>query len=138
MDKKEYNHKDFIEEVSPVYRDFVDQMNDFLLQNNCKQKIEMAKSGYLVSYTHLKTKRVIINFVFRKNGLIIRIYGDYVNNYIDYFETLPEGMIKAINKSPACKRLIDPEKCNSRCSMGYDFYIKGSHYQKCSEPPPVK
>lgn len=131
MDKKELHYEDFLEEVNPIYREFVDQTNDFLLQNGCKLKIELAKSGYLVSYSHTKTKRVIVNFVFRKNGLVIRIYGDYANKYVDFMETLPDVMIKTIDKSPVCKRLLDPAKCNSRCTMGYDFSIKGNHYQKC-------
>ena len=131
MNKKEFRYEDFLEEVNPIYRDFVNQTNEYLLQNDCKLKIELAKSGYLASYSYTKTKRVIANFVFRKNGLIIRIYGDFVNKYIDFIDTLPAGMIKAIDKAPACKRLIDPTKCNSRCTLGYDFTVKGSHYQKC-------
>lgn len=131
MEKKELKFEDFLNEVNPIYIEAVKDINDFLLQNECKTKIELAKSGYLVSYSHLKSKRVIVNFVFRKNGLIIRIYGDFASQYIDLLESLPDGMIKSIEKAPACKRLIDPTKCNSRCPMGYDFVIKDSRYQKC-------
>jgi hypothetical protein len=83
-----------------------------------------------VSYSD-RNKRVILNFVFRKSGLIVRIYGDAVNAYLDFMETLPDGMIRAIEKAPVCKRLIDFTKYNSRCRMGYDFVLKGKHHQKC-------
>jgi hypothetical protein len=45
--------------------------------------------------------------------------------------TLPEEMIKAIGKSSVCKRMIDPNTCNSRCTMGYDFIIGSKRFQKC-------
>lgn len=131
MGKEEFKYEDFLGAVNPIYADFVNQTNDFLIQNGCKIKIDLAKNGYLVSYSHAKTKRVVANFVFRKNGLVIRIYGDYINKYIDFAETLPAAMIKSIEKAPVCKRLIDPTTCNSRCSMGYDFTIKGVQYKRC-------
>ena len=37
----------------------------------------------------------------------------------------------SIQKAPICKRMADPNACNPRCSMGYDFWMKGEHYQKC-------
>ena len=130
MDKKEPGFEDFIRDVNPEYHEFVAQLNDFLLNNGCSMKISAAKKGYLVSYSH-KNKRVLLNFVFRKSGLIARIYGDAVNTYLNFIETLPDGMIKAIEKAPVCKRLIDFTKCNSKCRMGYDFMLKGKHHQKC-------
>ena len=27
-----------------------------------------------------------------------------------------------------CKRMADPTACNPKCSMGYDFWLKGEHY----------
>jgi len=130
MDKKEIKFEDFLMDVNPAYHEFVARINHFLLENGCKVKMDLAKSGYLVSYSD-KKKRVISNFVFRKSGLVIRIYGDAVNKYNDFLETLPDGMVKAIEKAPVCKRLIDNTKCNSKCRMGYDFTLKGAHHQKC-------
>jgi len=81
---------------------------------------------------HIRTgKSGLANFVFRKSGLVIRVYGDYVHKYNDYLETLPIGMVKGIEKAPVCKRLIDITKCNSKCRMGYEFTLKGNHHQKC-------
>ena len=130
MEKKELKFEDFLMDVNPAYHAFVTQLNHYLLENGCSVKMNLAKSGYLVSYTD-KNKRVILNFVFRKSGLVTRIYGDSVNQYNDFIEALPEGMVKAIEKAPVCKRLIDITKCNAKCRIGYDFMLRGARRQKC-------
>lgn len=131
MAKEEIKFEDFLADVSLLNQDFVNETHSFLLNNGCKYKIEAAKSGFVVSYSHPETKKVVVNYVFRKSGLIIRIYGDNINKYADILDKLPDGMVKAIQKAPVCKRLVDPEKCNSRCAMGYQFNLKGTDYQKC-------
>ncbi|MCL2811315.1 MAG: hypothetical protein FWD25_05425 [Clostridia bacterium] len=131
MEKKEYCFEDFLLDVHPAYHEFVQQTHEMLQQRGYKMKIEMAKSGFLVSYFGKKTKRSIANFVFRKSGLVVRIYGECVNQYLDFMETLPDSMIKAIDKAPICKRLVNPTACNGRCPMGYDFMLKEKHQQKC-------
>ena len=130
MDKRELKFEDFLLDVDPAYHMFVMQTHHFLLESGCSMKMDLAKNGYLISYTD-KDKRVIANFVFRKSRLVIRIYGDGVSQYNAFVETLPEGMVKAIEKAPVCKRLIDITKCNSKCRMGYDFMLKGKHHKKC-------
>lgn len=30
-----------------------------------------------------------------------------------------------------CKRLINPDHCNPKCAMGYDFIMDRERYQKC-------
>ena len=130
VDKKELKFEDFLMDVNPAYHEFVTRTHDFLRENGCSMKMDVAKNGYLVSYSD-KSKRVIANFVFRKSGLVMRIYGDHARQYNDFMETLPDGMIKAIEKAPVCKRLIDITKCNSRCRMGYSFVLKGTQHQKC-------
>ena len=130
MDKNNIKFEDFLMDVYPAYHDFVNQTHDYLLENGCGIKLSVAKSGYLVSYTD-KNKRVIANFVFRKSGLVIRIYGDAVNQYNDFLETLPDEMVKAIGKAPVCKRLIDITKCNPKCRMGYQFTLHGVLQKKC-------
>lgn len=130
MGKKDLKFEDFLTDVNPSYQEFVTQTHNLLLANGCSIKIDIAKNGYVVSYSD-KNKRSILNFVFRKNGLVARIYGDGVKQYNDLLETLPTGMVKTIQKAPDCKRLIDITKCNSRCRMGYEFMLEGSNYQKC-------
>lgn len=131
MEKSELSYEGFLEQVEPAYREFAGKIHSLMLENGCKLKLQLAKNGYVVSYEHSGTKRVAVNFVFRKKGLVIRIYGDNVNKYLDFAETLPEGMLKAIDKAPDCKRLHDFNSCNSRCPMGYDFDVKGTRYKKC-------
>jgi len=131
VEKKEYRFEDFLLDVHPAYQDFAKKTHDALLQSGYRIKIEMAKSGFLVSYFDAKTKRSIANFVFRKSGLVVRIYGEHVNQYLGFMETLPDSMVKAIDKAPICKRLVNPAACNSKCPMGYDFMMRGKHHQKC-------
>lgn len=131
MPKEQIKFDDFLLNVSPENLGFVHETHDFMLQNGCSFKIEAAKSGNVLSYLLPKTKKVIVNYVFRKSGMIIRIYGDNISKYIDIMQMLPKGMINAIEKAPVCKRLVDPTKCNSRCPMGYVFDLNGKTYQNC-------
>jgi|GEM_PF-98544 len=128
---EEYSFEDFLSTVDPEYRGFVGNLHEYLMQSACKMKIEAKSSGYLVSYTHAPSKRVILNFVFRKTGLIVRIYGDHVNQYPAFIDTLPAGMLAAIAKAPVCKRLMDPNDCNPKCAMGYEFVVRGDVFKKC-------
>lgn len=130
MAKATVPYEDFLLSVAPEHQEITDRLNSFLLRNGCSIKIEPSKSGYVVSY-HPADKKVIANFVFRKSGLLIRIYGDHVHGYGDLLETLPEGMKKAIHKASVCRRLLDPEKCNARCPKGYTFTLEDKPYQKC-------
>lgn len=129
--KEEIPFEDFLITVDPKYQAFVFGLHEYMLENDCKTKIELKSSGHLVSYQHTPTKKVIVNFVFRKKGLIVRIYGDNVNKYLAFMEGLPVGMAKSIAKAPVCKRLVNPNDCNPKCSKGYDFNIGGEHFQKC-------
>ena len=60
-----------------------------------------------------------------------RIYTNHIAQYMDFFDTLPDQMVQTIQKAPICKRLLDPSACNPKCSMGYDFMLKGERLQKC-------
>lgn len=131
MPKEEIKFEDFLSNVSPENMDYISEIHKFMIENGCTVKIEAAKSGHVLSYLLPKTKKVIFNYVFRKSGLIIRIYGDNVSKYVDIMDALPSGMVKAVEKAPVCKRLIDPAKCNSKCSMGYIFDLNGTTYQNC-------
>jgi len=121
---------DFIISVEPQYQGFARSVNDYLLQNGCKLKLAVAKNGFVVSYQHVAKKRVLMNFVFRKKHLVVRIYCDHIGEYSDFLETLPENMKTTIRKSPSCKRFADPPTCNSKCG-GYVFCLGGTQYQKC-------
>jgi hypothetical protein len=131
MPKTEIPFDDFLANVTPDNVDFVTEVHGYLLDNGCSFKIEAAKNGHVLSYLLPKTKKTLLNYVFRKSGMLVRIYADGVSGYADILETLPLDMIKAIEKAPPCKRLSDIAPCNSRCPMGYVFELNGTLYKKC-------
>ena len=131
MSKEKPRFEDFLMCVGPDDIAFVKHMHEFFTKNGCEVNIKDAKNGYVVSYVHTGTKKTVVNYVFRKKGLIMRIYGDNVGSYQDFIDVLPDGMADAIEKAPICKRLADTEKCNSRCPMGYIFALRGQEQKKC-------
>jgi len=131
MEKLKYQFEDFLMTVSDDYKDFVITVHEMLLRDNYKIKIESKKNGFLVSYSHPKTKRVIMNFLFRKKGLLIRVYAENCAKYPDVLNSLPERIVDQIAGATVCKKLVNPQDCWEKCVMGYDFYIGGNHYQKC-------
>jgi len=122
--------EDFIIEVDPQYQEFARKMHEYLLQNDCKLKMTSAKNGYVVSYQHGKKKRVLMNFVFRKSGLVARIYADHIGQYIEVLESVPVSMKKTVEKAPKCKRFEEPTNCNPKCS-GYVFKLGDTQHEKC-------
>jgi hypothetical protein len=131
MDTASVNFTDFLELVHIQYRDFVVELNDFFLNNNCKCEVKSAKTGYTVSYVLKSNKRTVATYVTRKTGVKLRIYPEHIQQYVDFLNTLPDKMKKEIEKSSVCKRLINPDDCNPKCIRGYDFNMDGEHYQKC-------
>jgi len=121
----------FVESAGVEHTDFINSLHENLANANCKAEIKEAASGYVVSYIHIPTKRTVINYVFRKKGLMLRIYADNVARYMEILETFPNTMKDLIKKSGPCKRLLNPNDCNSRCLMGFDFILDGERQQKC-------
>lgn len=128
MDKK-IDFKDFIASVSMENQDFVKELHDKLTELGCSIEIKAAKSGYMVSY--IFNRKTVANYVFRRKGMLVRIYGAHVNQYEKILDMLPDEMVHAIEAAPFCKRLADPDACNPKCTMGYEFWLRGEHYQKC-------
>jgi hypothetical protein len=131
MEKTVFKFEDFISGVGSEYKDFVAGINNKLQSDGYKVKIESKASGFFISYSHPKTKRSILNFFHRKKGLYVRIYADGLSNYADILDALPDEMQMELAKAHVCKRLVNPDDCNPKCIMGYDFEMKGNRYQKC-------
>lgn len=131
MPKEVIKFEDFLLNVDRANLGFINETHEYMLQQGCTYKIEAAKSGHVLSYQMPKTKRVLINYIFRKVGMLVRIYGDNVGKYAESLNTLPDNMKAAIEKAPICKRLVDPTKCNSRCPLGYVFDLNEKTYQSC-------
>jgi len=128
---KSLEYSVFLDRVLEEQKDFANEINQFLLENGCEIKVDPEKNGSLVSYKNLKTKKVVVNFVFYRYDLAIRIYADNVGKYIDEMQNLSEEMIDLITKAGDCKRLTDFGACNLKCNMGYEFTIKDKIYKKC-------
>ena len=131
MAKEEYSFEDFLANVNPVYHEFVTGLNAHISGKGCGTKLEMAKSGFVLSYLVGKKKKTMLNFVFRKDGLVIRIYADNLSSYAGLLDGLPQEMKETMAKAPLCKRLHDPTACSSRCPMGYTYTLEGNEYKKC-------
>lgn len=129
MANQKFSFEDFITTVEDEQSEFVTKLHQMLTQGGCKIEVKESKSGYLVSY--ILNKKTIANYVFRKKGLIVRIYANHITEYMEILDGFSDEMIKSIEDAPICKRLVNPESCNSKCAMGYDFILKGERYQKC-------
>lgn len=64
---------DFLD-ITGASRDFVEDINNFLLNSNCKRDIKIAKSGFTVSYLLQDTKRTLATFVCRKTGIKLALH----------------------------------------------------------------
>lgn len=126
---EKYTFEDFLTSVDGENQAFVSSLHDELTELGCKLDVKSAKSGYVVSY--ILNKKTVANYVFRKKGLIARIYAGHIAQYMELLDTLPDKMVRAVQEAPVCKRLADPAACNQKCSMGYEFVLKGERLQKC-------
>ena len=120
MDKK-LGFEDFIAAVAAENQEFVRELHAGLTELGCME-VKAARSGFVVSY--MLNRKTIANYVFRKKGMIARIYAAHVNQYIEALEDLPEELVQTVKAAPDCKRMIDPDSCNPKCPMGYDFLLK--------------
>ena len=129
----EQQFQDFIMSVPSKEQTTVLEIDKLLKANNCTCEIKEAKQGYLVSYIKMiQGKRTtILNFVFRKTGIKARIYANNILQYQSWLNELPNIMKKEIIKSGDCKRLYNPDSCNSKCTMGYKFVMDDNEYRKC-------
>ena len=129
MAQAKIDFEQFIEAVDVENKPFVQDLHKYLLDNGCKAVFEEKKSGYLTSYKYGKPQRAVMNFLFRKKGMLARIYGERIGNYPDFLGTLPSAMVESIKDASICKRLVLNE-CSPKCG-GYDFTIGSERYQKC-------
>ena len=89
----------FMETVDERFRNFVNEINEYLTENGCKCDVKLQKSGYVVSYVLNSNKRTLATFVFRKTGMKLRIYPEHIQEYQSFLDTLPEKVKKEIKKA---------------------------------------
>ncbi|MCL2194666.1 MAG: hypothetical protein FWB76_01815 [Oscillospiraceae bacterium] len=129
MAKEKITVEQFLASVSDHNTAFVQHMHEHLLANGCKAAFDEQKNGYLAAYKFGKPPKAFMNFLFRKQGMLTRVYGEHISHYPDFLNALPPGMVQAIASSGDCKRLISGG-CSPKCT-GYDFTIGDAHFQKC-------
>ena len=129
MAQETITFEQFFETVDPENKPFTEQLHNYLLENGCKVKFEEKKSGFLASYKFGKPPKALMNFLFRKQGMLTRIYGEGTGGYLEFLNSLPADMVRSIEKAGICKRIVE-NTCSPKC-MGYDFTIGTERYQKC-------
>ena len=129
MTQEKITFEQFLKTVESYHQPFIQDLHDYLIDSGCAVSFEQKKSGLLASYKIGKPKKALLNFVFRKAGMLVRIYGENAGTYLDFLNTLPSGMVESIASSGDCKRLISGG-CSPKCS-GYDVTVNGERYQKC-------
>lgn len=120
---------DFLRAVPKENQTFVADLHKRLLEQGCSAVFKEAKSGYTVSYQW--NKKTVMNWVFRKTGMLARIYGDNARRYEAEIAALPVDMQKKMTTSRDCKRLLDPTSCSDTCVMGFVYDLDGNTYKKC-------
>lgn len=129
MAKEKAAFQEFLSAVAPEHQAFVEKLNDKLVELGCNLVIKEAKSGYVASYQ--LEKKTVMNWVFRKTGLLARIYGDNAAKYEDIIAALPADMQEKMTSSRNCKRLLDPSACSDTCVKGFVYELNGEIHKKC-------
>ena len=129
MVKEKVLFKEFLLEIAPEHRAFVEKLNNKLIEQGCNLVVKEAKSGFAASYQF--DKKTVMNWVFRKSGVMARIYGDNAGKYEDIIASLPADMQKKMTTSRDCKRLIDPNACSDTCVKGFVYALNGNIHKKC-------
>jgi len=129
MAQEKITFDQFLDTVENQNKPFIQDLHDYLLDSGCKVAFEQKKNGMLASFKLGKPPRAVCNFLFRKQGMLVRIYGENTYKYDEFMQTLPEEMVASIAASGDCGRMVSGT-CSTNCK-GYDVTIRGERYQKC-------
>ena len=111
-----------LSEIAPG--DPVDQIVGF----DAPEEIKEAKSGPVLSY--LKDKKVLLNYVYRKSGIKVRLYAAGISKYEERLADLPDKMKAELIKATDCKKL-NGLSCTPTCPGGYTYSLDGEVLKKC-------
>ena len=120
----------FLQDIPAEYTGFVLALDEYLTARGSKRTVKAAKSGFVASYTSPKTGRALLNYVFRKTGVKVRVYAEHIGSHPEVLRDLPRGMKAEIQKAGDCKRLSG-QICSPTCKTGYTFVMDGVEYRKC-------
>ena len=99
-----------------------------LLAMGFMEEIKEAKSGPVLSYT--KDKKALLNYVYRKSGIKVRLYAGGIAAYEDCLAVLPDSMKAEFKKATDCKKL-NGLTCTPTCPGGYTYTLDGELLKKC-------
>lgn len=114
----------FLNDIPAESQGFVLELDKYLTSKGSKRTIRAAKSGFVTSYASPVTGKALLNYVFRKTGVKMRIYAQSIGENSDILSDLPENMKADIRKSGNCKKL-NGLNCSPTCSGGYAFTMDG-------------
>lgn len=120
----------FLNDIPFECQEFVLELDKYLTEKGSKRTIKTAKSGFVTSYSSPKSGKALLNYVFRKNGVKMRIYAAGIGEYSEILSDLPDNMKKDIIKAGDCKKL-NGLNYSPTCTGGYSFPMDGVAYKKC-------
>lgn len=120
----------FLQDIPAAYQRFVLEMDEYLIAKGSKRTIKAAKSGFVTSYSSPASGRALLNYVFRKSGVKMRIYAEHIGEHPKVLNCFPDSMKSDIKKAGDCKKLAG-SACTPTCPAGYTFVMDGEEYRKC-------
>ena len=120
----------FLQDIPAECQSFVLELDEYLTAEGCKRTIKTAKSGSVTSYSTPASGRALLNYVFRKGGVKMRIYAEHIGEHPEVLNCLPDNMKSDIKKAGDCKKLTG-FTCTPTCTAGYSFVMDGEEYRKC-------
>ena len=120
----------FLQDIPAECQSFVLELDEYLTAMGSKRTIKAAKSGFVTSYSSPTSGRALLNYVFRKSGVKLRIYAEHIGEHPEVLDGLPDNMKADIRKAGDCKKLTGLT-CTPTCTAGYTFVMDGQEYRKC-------
>lgn len=120
----------FLNDIPAQNQEFVIELDKKLVNKGCKREIKSAKSGFVTSYLNPLSGKTLLNYVFRKTGVKMRIYAAEIRKYDATLHEFPLSMKKEIIKATDCKKLTGGT-CSPTCPGGYVFSMDEVEYKKC-------
>ena len=120
----------FLQDIPSEYQNFVLELDEYLIAKGSKRTIKAAKSGFVTSYSSPASGKALLNYVFRKSGVKMRIYAEHIGAHPEVLNCLPDNMKSDIKKAGDCKKLTGLA-CTPTCTAGYTFVMDGQEYRMC-------
>ena len=120
----------FLQDIPSEYQNFVLELDEYLIAKGSKRTIKAAKSGFVTSYSSPASGKALLNYVFRKSGVKMRIYAEHIGAHPEVLNCLPDNMKSDIKRAGDCKKLTGLA-CTPTCTAGYTFVMDGGEYRKC-------